>query len=149
MLSFPLDTEAFPSYEIYCAAATAIMTPLLEVYNRQEHTRCCMTIESKERLRPKLPPRSARVFAHFAARANKANLQSSDWWWFYEFVRVCPPRFTSCDLAYLLVSDGFSKECASEIVRVFEHLLDFRRPRTTAETLEYHRIVRGIPLRTT
>lgn len=138
-----IGTADFPLYDTYCAAARAIVTPLLTVYNREEHTRYRMTIQSKEKLEPTLPPLRAKLFKYFTPTANRSNLHSSDWRRFYEFVRVCRANFSGCDLEYLLIKEGFSEPNARYIVEIYEHLRDFKRPRTPAEILEYCRIVRG------
>jgi hypothetical protein len=132
------------SYENYWAAAQAIINPLLAIYNLKEHTRHRMTVTPKEKLQPKLPPVSAKLFEYFTAPANKSNLSLSDWRRFYEFVRGCRANLSSADLKFLLIKDGFSAECACHIVDIYEHLLDFNRPRSGAEAYEYYHVVKGL-----
>lgn len=128
--------EISPSYETYREAADILMKPLLSVYNSKERTPYRMTITSKEKLEPVLPPASDRLFRNFILSANVANLHERDWRRFYAFVRSSRAKLSEDDLAFLLVKEGFSDRYAREIAVIYKHLKDFMRPRDAAEIFE-------------
>jgi hypothetical protein len=127
--------DSFPSYETYSAAANELLGPLLTAYNKGGGRRLRMTIVPKEKLEPKLPPWSGKLFRHFIDHANIHNLHPNDWRRFYEFVRA-RPALSEDDLTFLLVKEGFSERAASEISNVYSHLREFMRPRNAAELFE-------------
>lgn len=118
-----------PSYETYVAEAKALIDPLLSAYNCEAHTRHRMTVAAKEKLEPKLPSRSAKLFKRFTALANKSGLHPLDWRRFYEFVRDSRMRtqLPDEDIARLLIKEGFSEQYARHIAEVYGHLWEFKR----------------------
>jgi len=118
-----------PSYEIYVAEAKTLIGPLLSAYNREAHTRHRMTVATKEKLEPKLPPQSAKLFNRFTILANKSGLHPLDWRRFYEFVRNSRMRtqLTDEDIARLLIKEGFSEQYARHIAEVYGHLWELKR----------------------
>jgi hypothetical protein len=130
--------DSFPSYETYSAAAVELVGPLLKAYNKAEGTRHRMTIISREKLEPKLPPWTGKLFRHFIDHANIPNLHHNDWRRFYEFVRASSPMLSADDVTFLLAKEGFPERAAIEISTVYSHLRDFMRPRDAAEIFERH-----------
>ncbi len=118
-----------PTYEVYCAEAKALITPLLRAYNREAGTRYRLSIPSQVKLEPKLPPQCMKLFKRFTALANKSALHPLDWRRFYEFVRNCKSRtcYSEDEIMRLLVKEGFSKKHARYIGDVYVHLWNFKR----------------------
>jgi len=118
-----------PSYETYVAAAQTLINPLLLIYNHNTHKRHRMTVTLKEKLEPKLPSQSARLFKRFTGLANKSRLHPLDWRRFYEFVRDSRmrTRVPDEDMTQLLIKDGFTDVYAEHITEVYGHLWDFKR----------------------
>ncbi|KXS51984.1 MAG: hypothetical protein AWU57_3627, partial [Marinobacter sp. T13-3] len=106
-----------PTYETYVKEAKALIGPLLSEYNRIAGTRYRLTVPAKEKLEPKLPPQSHKLFKRFTNLANKTALHPLDWKRFYEFVRNSRMRkpLAEEDMARLLSKEGFPEECAREI----------------------------------
>lgn len=118
-----------PSYETYVAEAKTLISPLLSVYNREAHTRHRMSVATKEKLEPKLPPQSTKLFKRFTALANKSGLHPLDWRRFYEFVRDSRMRtqLPDEDIARLLIKEGFSEQYARHIAEIYGHLWEYKR----------------------
>src|SRR5580658_143517 len=130
------DGGGFPSYVMYRSAAEALLKPLLAAYSEAEGVRLRMSITSKERLEPKLPPWADTLFRHFIMHANIPNLHPTDWRRFYEFVRASPRALTTDDVAFRLVKEGFPEESAMRIAHIYNHLRDFMQVRNARETYE-------------
>lgn len=118
-----------PTYDAYCAAARALVGPLLRTYNQQHGTRYRLTIASAASLEPKLPPTAGELFKRFTSMANTLSLHPLDWQRFYEFVRDSRMRtpLSEEDMARLLTKDGFSEQYALKIAGVYDHLIRFKR----------------------
>ena len=145
-VALTIDKDEHRTYEYYTKLAKDIIKPPLKLYNLQAHTRCRLTITPKNKLQPKLPPATAKLFAYFVNGANTSALHDTDWRRFYEFVRASRRNVSSCDLTYLLVEAGFSEEYAWHVTNIYEHLCAFMRPRTIAETHDYLHVVKGLRL---
>lgn len=118
-----------PAYETYVAEAKALIGPLLSEYNRSKGKRYRITIPAKEKLEPKLPPQSQRLFKRFTNLANRTGLHPLDWQRFYEFVRDSRMRkpLSEEDMAFLLKKEGFPEQHAREIAEIYSHLRNFKQ----------------------
>jgi hypothetical protein len=118
-----------PTYDTYTAAARDLISPLLQTYNSESHTRHRMHVTAKEALEPKLPPQCAKLFQRFTVLANKSVLHPLDWRRFYKFVRDCRTRsrLSEDEMTRLLMKEGFSEDYAQRISGIYVHLCDFKR----------------------
>ncbi|MBE0548208.1 MAG: hypothetical protein IH627_11265 [Rubrivivax sp.] len=124
------EPEDPPTYEIYCAAARELLTPLIKDYNSQHKTRYRLRVPSKNSLQATLTPASAVLFGRFTKLANKSALHPLDWGRFYEFVwksRSAPVYEEQ--MTQLLKAQGFSDEYAERISSVYSHLCSFKAHR--------------------
>ncbi len=128
--------DDFPTYDIYVSSAKLLTNPLLAKYNKNEKTRYRLSIETKEKLEPNLPPLSLKYFEHFTKCANKTMLHPLDWGRFYEFVRNDRTNSSEIDMRYLLIKEGFSFEKAEHIADIYRHLCKFKRKRTAYEVIQ-------------
>lgn len=119
-----------PSYDAYVESARSVFAPLLQLYNKSFHSRRRLTVQSKESLRPSLPPRANKFFNEFVVLANKNGLHPYDWERFYRFIYICSPRnikLTRDDVKRLLILSGFSIQYADYLSDIFEHGRDLLR----------------------
>lgn len=118
-----------PAYETYVTEAKALIGRLLTEYNRAKGKRYRITIPAKEKLEPKLPPQSQKLFKRFTSLANRTDLHHLDWQRFYEFVRDSRMRkpLSEEDMARLLCKEGFPEQHAHEIAEIYRHLRDYKQ----------------------
>jgi hypothetical protein len=113
-----------PTYDSYVEAASQLLKPLLSLYNKKYGRHIRLTIQSKESLQPRLPPRALNAFNLFTLAANKHSLHPLDWERFYTFIYFCSPRNINVnrdDVKRLLLSSGFDSEYSDRLAEIYDH----------------------------
>ena len=119
-----------PTYDSYVEAANQLLKPLLSLYNKKFGRRIRLTIQSKESLQPRLPPRALKAFNLFTLAANKRALHPLDWKRFYTFIYFCSLRninVTRDDVKRLLLSSGFDSDYSDRLAEIYDHGIDLLR----------------------
>ncbi|MDF0541167.1 hypothetical protein PX699_02330 [Sphingobium sp. H39-3-25] len=111
----------------YCTAASELMLPLLNIYNRTYDTRYRFRVQNTVLKAAKLSTRTKMLFERFVVLANTASLHPLDWDRFYALVREGRQQLPGYELRAMLIARGFSNEKAEHLSEVYAHLWNFKR----------------------
>ena len=113
-----------PDFDAYITAAKRVLGRVLTKYRKAFGTKCCLRIQTRRSLLPRLPKVARRLLDTFIAHANKSMLHDLDWGPFYSFVRHCARnriQLRPRDLQYLLEQRGFSEHEAEKLAECYDH----------------------------
>ena len=121
--------ETEPAYDFYVSEAKRIMFPLLREYNKKYKSRIKLSIQSKSKLKIRLPKLAFEFFMAFAEGPLAKRKHPANTRMFYFFVWHCHARnvkLISDDLKSLLIEYGFDSKAAfdySERYRIIRGFL--------------------------